>query len=729
MIGADTPFPYTFLIPAGLLILAVLAGTYYRLRHVLRPSHLAGLAGLRALALVALLLLLFNPYSNRQEPDPEGFRVAVLADASGSMETRDVRDGQFSRRELVEEWLQNPDTRPMRTLTGNGYRIDRYRFSEHLAPLRGDRLEILPGRTGLGDVLNETLERTEAQRDNLGGVLLLSDGHHNTGTSAQEAARRYRSRGIPVTTIGVGSREPPGEVRGDFAVSRVHTERAEPVELPVELSNTHDSDRIVRLRLSDEAGTVDEREIVIPAGTEEHRERFTVTPVRRGDHLYRLSIQDLDTGGNGDEQMRYAFVSAEEPETFAVLYLGGRLNPEYRFIERGIVDSDQIGLESLIRTGPESFFQALSEDNEADAPSGAFPQERSFLNRFDALLVDTRVLADMSDDGIEALADFVSVRGGGILFFGPLEEIPEKIAGALPVLKTEERVPRERLRLEIEPAPIFGHLEGGRLFGSPALFFGDNMPVVVTREWKTGARPVLRREGHENEVIMAAQAFGAGRVAYTGTESTWQWRMASSGGLEQHRLFWENLLVWLSSAGKPRLTVSSQGEQYALGESVNLQADVLGSDFRPARDASVSVRVTYPSGETWDRRLQPAFDVGGRYRTSFSADQPGEYRARYRIDFADGARMERDVYFLATHAGTEGEDTRYRESLLRDLARITGGDFHHYSELSDFDNLALSDEVPVRDSRVYWADHGLFLTLFMAALAAEWYFRRRLGLK
>ncbi len=727
MTGLDTPFSPVLLTLAALLILAVAGWTYFRLRRLLRPAHLGLLAGIRVLAFLCLLLLLLNPYSVREQPDSDGFRVAVLADASGSMETRDVRGGMASRREVIQEWLRNSDTPPFSVPEREGYWMDRFRFSDHLVSLAGERLSVLAGPTAIGDVLDEGLQRADAERDNLGAVLLISDGHSNAGGSPMDAARRYRDRGIPVTTIGVGAREAPGDLEVGFASSRVRGERGESVDLPVALSNTRDAGATVRLRLRDDAGTVDRREVSLSPG-ESREETFSVTPVTAGEHLYRLSVVEEIDGGEAREEIHYAFVTAEEPETFAVLYLGNRLNLEYRFIERAIADSEQIVMESIIRTGEASFFQALSEENEERAPSGEFPEDGAFFNRYDAILLDTRILPFLPGDGQTALADFASVRGGGLLVFGPLGDDADSLAAALPVLHTDDRVLNERIRLEIEAAPIFDHLAGGRLFGRPSLFIDEDSPVGATTEWKRGARPVLLREGR-NEAIMTAQAFGAGRVAYIGTEGTWQWRMASDGGLEQHRLFWENLLAWLSSTGKPRLTVSSQGERYNLQESFDLEADVLGADFRAARDAAVSVQVTDPAGETWERQLQPSFDVPGRYSGSYVPEEPGEYHARYRVTFPGGERMERDVYFIAGHLGTEQEDTRYRESLLRDLARVTGGAFFHYSEVGRFSSLPLSDEIPMRESRRYWANQIWFLLLLFASLFAEWFFRRRLGLK
>ncbi len=728
MIGVDTPFSPGWLMLAALLVLGVVVWTQLRLRRLLRPSYLWLLTGLRVTALLAILLLLLNPYSLRQEPDAEGFRVAVLADVSGSMEARDIRGGTMTRRELVASWLEDSDAPPFALLEERGYWVDRHRFAEGLAPLENGDLAILPGRTAIGDVLDETLERVEVRRDNLGAVILLSDGHSNAGTPPQEAARRFRDRGIPITAIGLGSRQPPGEVRADFTAARFRTERGQPVELPVNLANTSGSGAEVRLTLRDDNGVVEERDIQLASGDRDQRETFTVTPLNRGEHLYRLSITEPGANGGAREKIRYAFVNAEEPETFSVLYLGSRLSPEYRFIERGVGASEQIGMQSVIRTGEGSFFHALSEENQEAVPPDAFPEERAFFNRFDAILVDTRLLPELSEEGVAALADFVSVRGGGALFFGPLNGVPPVIGSALPVVSVEDRVMGERIRLELEPAPIFSHLEGGRLFGSPSLFLEAGLPAAIATEWKPGARPVLLREGR-NEAIMAAQAFGAGRIAHLGSETTWQWRMASDGGMEQHRLFWQNLLVWLSSAGKPRLTVASQGEQYALGDAVPFEANVLGSDFRPSRDSTVTVRITDPQGETWERRLQPSFEVPGRYRTTHTVTVPGEYRAQYRIDFPDGERMDREVFFLATHAGVEGEDTRYRESVLRDLARVTGGAFYHYSEVSRFTDLPLSREIPVRDNRRYLADQGWLLLVFFAALAGEWFSRRRMGLK
>ena len=91
--------------------------------------------------------------------------------------------------------------------------------------------------------------------------------------------------------------------------------------------------------------------------------------------------------------------------------------------------------------------------------------------------------------------------------------------------------------------------------------------------------------------------------------------------------------------------------------------------------------------------------------------------------------MEIDAHFLARGAGAETANTEYREGVLRDVARITGGLFHHYRDLGSLRTIPLSASVPMTEHRRYWADAPWLLVLAALVFGCDWYLRRRVGLK
>lgn len=722
MIAFDTPIPIFWIVIGAVVAVAVLAWISLGLRPMVRPRYLWSLAGLRLWAFVAILLLLVNPYRLDEQPDADGFRVAVMTDASGSMDTPDISDGSRSRFELVEGWLNGDDNSPLATLREKGYRLDVDLFSEESVPHSGGEPRLLPGGTAVGSILQQELTDAGGRRADLGAVLLVSDGQSNAGPSPIEAARQFRASGIPVSTIGIGSRTPPGEVSAGFSSPRFQGERGEPMDLDVTVGNTRGSSQEMNLELHNEDGLLDEKEVTVPANSEEVV-TFSVTPLRAGGEAYRLVANATDA----PEQVDVAAVEVDEPDQFRILYLGSRPSLEYRFLQQSAEAADQIGLEAVIRTGPESFFHHLTAEQEQSAPRDAFPREPGFFNAYDAIIIDGEAVAELSE-GTTALRDFVANRGGGLLLLGSTEHLPEELAVLSPVVTLDDETPFSRSNLSVAPAPLFTEISGGALFNRPSVFLPEELPAFLATEWKRGARPILRSQ-NDSSSLMAVHAYGAGRVGWLGTKATWRWRMSSSTGADQHRLFWNNTMVWLASTGKPRMSVPIQGTRVPLAADLDAGIDVMGSDFRPAQDAEVRATVTSPSGDTRQIPLQPSFREAGRFATDFRPDEAGEYRVRYQVNFPDGEELTQEAFFIASHHDEERENTAYREDILRDVARLTGGKFRHYTEASDLREIPLAEGVPTRESRHYLAGNPLFLFLLALPLFGEWYIRRKIGLK
>lgn len=729
--------PYFSLPLVGLLIIlcgALAFWTVYRFRGLVPGRFLATLGGLRLLALLALLALLINPFFESTRPDPNAFRVVVLADFSGSMETRDLSDGRLSRADLLQRWLDPSPDGILQPLREADFMIEKRAFAEEAIPLPPGPPSPLPGLTAIGDVLSHELDRREDDLPEIGAVVILTDGHSNRGRAPIEAARRYRDRGIPITAIGIGNDEEKREVSLRFTENRLSVTRGESVTLRAEAHNPTRETREIQVQITDDDGVLQSETLTLPPESSTTLSQ-SVTPWQSPFQMYRLS-GTITGDPDSPNLLDYAAVEIRDRDTFRLLYLGGAMTPEFRFLRRTVESSDELSLEAIIRTGPNRFFEnldasrraAFSEAHENGDNALPVPTEPGFLFAFDGIIVDSRILFELPSATVDQLSRFADQRGGGLLFLGPVEAIPTPLERILPILETQAQLTFRRSSLYIEPAPVFSRIDGGSLFRSPRPFLPEESTVHWVTRWKRGARPIIA-DNEGERALLVAQAYGAGRVAYLGMETSWRWRLESDQGLQHHQQFWQNLLVWLSSQGKPRLRIPDHGASLPLYEERELAIEVLGSDFRPAREGDLSVRVEDPSGETEIFPLTPSFAQPGRFTVPFTPQQAGEYRLRFRIDLPDGEQLEREAFFLASAMGRELENVAYREDVLRDLARLTEGRFISGESLRPLRDLPLREDLPVREERHYLAFNWFFLLLLALPLLYEWYLRRTHGLR
>ena len=90
MTGFDSPIPPALASLWAALLLAALGWGLWRFRHVVSVSYLLWLLLLRLCAAIVVLIILLQPFREVARPDPESFRIAVLADTSQSMSVRDL---------------------------------------------------------------------------------------------------------------------------------------------------------------------------------------------------------------------------------------------------------------------------------------------------------------------------------------------------------------------------------------------------------------------------------------------------------------------------------------------------------------------------------------------------------------------------------------------------------------------------------------------------------------
>ena len=103
-------------------------------------------------------------------------------------------------------------------------------------------------------------------------------------------------------------------------------------------------------------------------------------------------------------------------ESDKVLYFEGEPRWEVKFMRRAVADDDNLQLVLLQRTADSKFLR-LDVSDSTELQFG-FPTTRQELYRYRGLILGSVEASFFTHDQLQMIADFVSDRGGGLLFLG-----------------------------------------------------------------------------------------------------------------------------------------------------------------------------------------------------------------------------------------------------------------------------------------------------------------------
>lgn len=699
---------------------------------------------LRLAAMVALLLAFLDPATLREIPDPQAYRIAVLADNSGSMDTPDAPRDQ-TRREQMRRWLAGHDDQDglLESLRSQTDNIQVSFFSEQTRPWDGRfPPEADAGSTALGRALQRPLQEATTGPD-LGAVVLLSDGINHLGPDPVAAARRYADAGIPVSVVGFGSPRQAGDLSVEFQNPKGRLEENASETIGLSVRNRFDTPQSTRLRFFRGNEELAQRSLDLPPDSESVVE-FTYTAGLPGVETLRAVLDPVPADRNPATDTAYGLRRIVGDGVTDVLYLAHHPGWEFRLLRVLADQSDSLRLHSVVRVDEDRYFRhdaantSETSDSSASAPPrsvlSALPEDPSFYLDKDLILLDSATLRHGGDVLAETLIRFVGTRGGGCLLIpagetDPMQDLPADLLSLFPVRETSPRQLAESAALRVETHPLFSDQIGGPLLASPPPTIPAETTLHLPLRFSRAARQPVRLL-QESSAVLAIQAYGAGRTAYLAAPFAWTWALASDRGADRHQAFYQGLLAWLATGGKERLQTPLNAQLLPLGREAPLDVQLLGADYEPRMDARVTATITPPQGESVSRRLQPDLGQPGQYRADYEIKQPGAYRVEYSARFPNGEELMREAWFSAAPTGPELMDVRPREQLLRDIARLTGGRFLDGADTAMADSeFPVAAAVPRRTDRFSWTRTWPFLLLAAALFVGEWWLRRRIGLR
>ncbi|MEO7963470.1 MAG: glutamine amidotransferase, partial [Gemmatimonadaceae bacterium] len=484
--------------------------------------------------------------------------------------------------------------------------------------------------------------------------------------------------------------------------------------------------------------------VTLPRDGEAIPVRIRIPARETGARLLRVNIPVQAGELVKENNERYTLVVVRDRRE-KVLYLEGEPRWELKFLRKAVESDGNVQLVTLLRSAKDKYLR-LGVDDSLELATG-FPKTREELFSYRAIVLGSIEASFFTADQLRMLADFVSERGGGILFLGGRESLGEGGFGGTAVS-------------DVLPVDVVGSLGDAvkvttvravpTVAGSshPALQIapGDSsstqrwltLPALTTVNRVGRAKPgaTVLLNGKEDDPagtvrpLLAYQRYGRGKSIVFAVQDDWIWQMDASINPEDmtHETFWRQMLRWLVSDVPDRVE-ASMAEESGTGEAIPLRAEVSDAAFLKANGASVRGMVRAPSGKTQDVALEWAVDRDGEYRTTYVPDENGVHSLQLQAIVGRDTLKGEPAYVRVAPPTTEYFGAEMRSSLLREIAEETGGRYYTADRAGEIarDMVYSASGATVVQKRDLW-DMPIVFLLLLGALGGEWLLRRRRGL-
>ncbi len=742
---------------------------------------------LKALGIVALALCLLEPLWSGQRARPGANLFAIIADNSQGLQIRD-RGESRSRGDQLRDLL-NPQRSSWQATLEENFDVRRYSFDARLQTIEDfGELNFAGRASALGSALRTLSERYRGRP--LAGVLVLTDG------DATDVRGELDLQGLPpVFPVVIGSQEPIRDLSVQQAlVSQTAFEDA-PVSVQANVAAAGFSSAAIVAQLLDLTGKkVAEQTVRARKDNDTLAFRFQLRPEKAGLCFYRFRAraQDELNAQVAPEKTQEATLANNSTVLvvdrgrgpYRILYVAGRPNWEFKFLNRAVQEDDQLQLVGLIRVARrEPKFNFLGRPGETSNPlfrgfdtksqedaerydqpvlvrlntrdelelRAGFPATPEALYGYHAVIVDDLEAEFFTPDQAALLQRYVSERGGGFLMLGGMECFQQgkyqrtPIGDMLPVYldRPAEAWPSGPVRLNLTRE---GWLQSwARLRDTEAAEksrLQAMAPFLVlnpVHEVKPGASVIatVADPAGKSWPALVTQRFGRGRTAALTIGDLWHWGLHDPEAHHDMDKAWRQLLRWLVT-DVPRPVELAIPPSAAPDGAVDLQVRVRDPKFQPLDNAQVIVEVqpvmTDAAGGPGTNTIRLATEASasepGLYQASYVPRLTGGYHATAYVTNAAGAEVgPAEAGWTTDLAAEEFRSLIPNVALLESIARKTGGEVIPANQLEPFARNLPRRHAPVMEAWTFpiWHTPAIF-AFALLCFVAEWGLRRWKGL-
>lgn len=739
---------------------------------------------LRGLGIAALIACLLEPHWTGQRAKPGANLFVVMADNSQGMEIHDLGD-PASRGQRMKEIIKDGETGWHNTLRESFNVRDYYFDSKLRSSEKLGELDFKGRSSALWTSLQMIRERYEGRP--LAGLLLLTDGN---ATDIPDTG--IEVKGLPpIFPVAIGRDESGRDISIQKVIVTQTSFEDAPVTVEAKVSvNGYQNKKVVAVVLDSEGEEVDRKVMTVTDKSQQMPFNFELRPEQPGVSFCRLKVggekeleKTVEETGEATLANNSRVVAVDRGAgPYRVLYVSGRPNWEFKFLNRALKADDQtelVGLIRIARREPKFVFrgrvgessnplfrgfgnQSEEEIQRYDQPvlirlntkdqeelASGFPKIAEDLYGFSAIILDDVESSFFTADQKSLVRKFVSERGGGFMMLGGIDAFQDgkydktPIADLLPVYVDESQTLDRfsNLRFELTREGFLQNWvrlrqtegdEKNRIDLMPDFDVINPLPDV-----KPGASVVatVTDQFGEKHPALAVQRYGNGRSAALTLGDFWKYGMRSEELAEDFAKSWRQMIRWLVADVPKRVDIEASTIAGDPNQAVELTIRAKDPEFNTLDNASVELQVV-PIGADGEEQnpirlqIEPSANESGVYSATYVPRGTGGYLAQTVVTNAAGAEVGKDeVGWTTDLAAEEFRSLKPNRSFLETLAKQTGGEMVFANSLDSFASHLPNKKSPVMEAWTEPLWHTPLVFAFaLACFVAEWGLRRWRGL-
>jgi hypothetical protein len=606
-------------------------------------------------------------------------------------------------------------------------------------------VEASGSQSRLGDAVRYVL--TELRGAPPTAIVLLSDGQTTEGEPLSKAAELAERKGVPLYAIGLGSAEPARDIElTELLVDDVvFVDDAVRFQAKLSARGFAGEKAVVHLKElapgskdAASAHEIDSKEVDLPKDGAPKRVELVHHPKTTGERTFVIEVDKLPRELQTDNNRLERVVNVRK-EKLRVLVVDSEPRYEFRYLKNYLERDETIDLNVVLLSSDPNY----SEQDRSAIPT--FPASKEDLFKYDVVLFGDADISYMSVSQLQNLVEFVTEKGGGVLFvagdlFNPLAYHGSPLELLLPIELSDARNPtavgtnvgsfRPRLTLEGRGSPIFrfGDDDASSMKiwdGLPELLWYFEAPrkkpaALVLAEHPT----VIGSDG--NLPLVLYQFVGLGKSMFHAFDDTWRWRYRA--GDRYFGRFWVQTIRFLARSrlvGQRQAEIQTDRRQYQRGQPIQIRARFPNAGLAP-KSGDLTIQVGRVGGGSRKLALKLVPGTKNVFEGALPQAAEGDYEVRLLPPPVLQGPIPTTTFRVEAPVNEFERIEMNGPELLR-AAELTGGKFYTplvadalLADLPKPSPVLLETDPPIPLWNT-WPVLSLFLTL----ITLEWVFRKR----
>ncbi len=652
----------------------------------------------RFVVVTLLCFLLLGPYIKRVENYFEKPVMAFLIDNSRSIAL--VNDSLNIQKSLanMQALAEN--------LQENGYITEIRSFSPENTYERAQDISFSEGQSNLSKVLDRTVQRYENQ--NLAGIVLLTDGIYNQGTSPL-----YNTYGTPITTVGIGD----SLAKVDINLKTLYANRIAYLDnkfpIQAEIRNQGFASRTTEVQLLYGNKVLATQPLSFAQEEDLQKVEFTVTAEAKGLQRYVVRVVPLEGEFTTENNTKNLYID--------------------------ILDSKERIL--LVAASPHPDIKALR----ASVEKGKNYQFDVWLPAFTSPEQNAAMLKEKYD-----LIIFYQLPNRRGIDPNLMQALLEKQTSQLFVVGTQSSIPQFNSLLNVSKiqsigtnfdrvTPVFNNRFERFTFDDDKRNQVSKYPPVVAPFGEYALRAdfevvLQQRVGSiaTDKPLLAIGEQQSSKIGILFAEGIWQWRLQEFALNQNHDAFDDligKVVQYLSSKeDKRKFRVYPSNTEYSDFETVFFETEAYNDLYELVYGQRVSLTLT---NEAKEERAYTYTNSRAGFRYAINGLPEGIYR--YVATAELGGKIETSSgEFSVRKLEIEAINTQADFNLLRQLSLQNSGTFYFPGDWQQIaQRFAPPNKVPdiihSQENIVEMIDLPWLLVVVLVLLTAEWVVRKYKG--